>query len=300
MKASIPVTAEAPPFSWARTADYLELTKPRITLLVVITTLVGFYLGIATAAAPLLLLSHTLFGTAMVAGGASALNMYLERNLDSLMNRTAARPLPARRLHPRRALLFAALLSAYGVIHLALFVNPLTSGLSALTWGSYLFIYTPLKRRTWLCTLAGAVPGALPTLMGWAAATGTLSVGGWVLFAILFLWQLPHFYAIGWMYRDEYSRAGFLMLPVVDESGRRTSRQVALYVFALGAVSVLPWAVGMAGNVFLAGAVVTAAWMIWRGFQFARSRNDGSARGLFLASILYLPILLTLLMADKI
>ena len=285
--------------SWSRTADFLELTKPRITVLVVATTLVGFYVG-AHRAISFALLCHTLLGTALVASGASAFNQYLERHLDAQMLRTVRRPLPAGRLQSGEALIFAVLISSSGMIYLFALVNPLTSLLSALTFISYLFLYTPMKTRTWLCTLIGAVPGALPVTMGWAAVNNSLSLGAWVLFAIVFFWQLPHFYAIGWMYREDYARAGFPMLPIIDLSGARTSRQVNLYIIALLAVTVLPSLMGLAGNAYLGGAIALGLLFLTYGAFFSRLRDRSSARRLFLASICYLPILLALMALDKV
>ncbi len=282
-----------------RTNDFLQLTKPRITVLVVITTLVGFYVG-TPSALPLVLLAHTLLGTALVAGGASAFNMYLERNLDGLMRRTARRPLPSGRMGSREALAFAAVISAAGMIYLFLLVNFLTSLLSVLTFMSYLALYTPLKRRTWLCTLIGAVPGALPTAMGWAAVNGTLPPRAWILFAIVFVWQLPHFYAIGWMYREDYARAGFPLLPVVDETGTRTSRQAGLFILLLIGITVLPSWTGLAGKVYLTGACALGLWFLAYGLLFVRQRDRNSARRLFLVSVCYLPMLFGLMMIDKV
>jgi heme o synthase len=293
------VQAQAPPASRARTADFLELTKPRITFLVVITTLAAFYLG-TSGTVPLLPLCHALLGTALVASGASAFNMYLERNLDALMRRTTGRPLPSGRVQSGEALVFAVIVSSAGMIYLFVFVNHLTSLLSALTFLSYLFLYTPLKTRTWLSTVIGAVPGALPVTMGWAAATGGLSIGAWVLFGILFLWQLPHFYAIGWMYREDYARAGFPMLPVIDLTGFRTARQVNLYLLALLALTALPARIGLVGPLYLAGAIILGILFFIYGAIFSRKRDRRSAHNLFLASILYLPVLLTLLIVDKV
>jgi protoheme IX farnesyltransferase len=280
-----------------RAADFFELTKPRITVLVLVTTLVGFYFGIDRLLS--LLLVHTLAGTALVAAGASAFNMYLERSLDALMQRTRRRPLPAGRLQPGEALVFAVVISTAGMVYLYLLVNPLTSLLSAITFISYIFLYTPLKTRTWLCTLIGAIPGALPVAMGWAAAAGTLSAKAWILFGIVFLWQLPHFYAIGWMYRDDYAVAGFPMLPVLDATGGRTSRQASLYILGLIGISSLPSFTGMAGLVYLGGAMILGAFFLWFGIRFAQARDRVSARTLFFASIAYLPAVLVLMMVDK-
>ena len=292
-----PATASL--IKWARTADFLELTKPRITLLVLVTTLVGFYLGLR-GSVPLVLLGHTLVGTALVAGGASAFNMYFERHLDALMKRTLSRPLPAGRVRSGEALAFALSISVAGAVYLCAFVNVLTSIISAVTFASYLFLYTPLKKRTWLCTLMGAIPGALPAAMGWTAATGHLSLGAWVLFAIVFFWQLPHFYAIGWMYREDYARAGFPMLAVIDSSGSRTSRQASMYIVLLIVVTAIPSIIGLAGLVYLVGASALGLLFLAYAFWFARLRDRVSARRLFMASICYLPILLALLMVDKV
>ena len=293
------LTASESNSAWARTADFLELTKPRITLLVVATTLVGFYVG-SRASMPFLLLCHTLLGTGLVASGASALNQYLERHLDALMLRTLSRPLPAGRLQSGEALIFAVFISSAGMIYLFAFVNPLTSLLAALTLLGYLFLYTPLKTRTWLSTLIGAVPGALPTAMGWAAVNNGLSAGAWVLFAIVFFWQLPHFYAIGWMYREDYARAGFPMLPIIDLSGARTGRQVNLYIVALVLATVLPSLMGLTGYAYLGGALALGVLFLAYGAIFARLRDRNSARRLFLVSVCYLPILLVLMALDKV
>jgi protoheme IX farnesyltransferase len=285
--------------AWARTADFLELTKPRITLMVLVTTLVGFYLGL-NGRVPLLLLAHTMLGTALVAGGASAFNMYVERHLDALMKRTVARPLPAGRLQAGEALVFALATTVTGVVYLIFFVNILTGLIAAITLSSYLFLYTPLKRRTWLCTLVGAVPGALPAAMGWTAVTGRFSPGACVLFAIVFLWQLPHFYAIGWIYREDYAKAGFPMLAVIDTSGSRTSRQASVFIVLLILVTVIPVMIGLAGWIYLGGALALGFLFLLYGFGFARLRDRISARRLFMASIYYLPVLLALLIFDKV
>ena len=286
----------------SRAADFLELTKPRITLLVLATTMVGFYLA-APASIPLALLSHTLLGIGLVAGGASALNMWLERRPDSLMRRTAGRPGDRRTLRqtPRHhhALSFALALSGAGLVYLFLWVNRLTSALAVMTVLAYLFLYTPLKTRTWLCTLVGAVPGALPPILGWIAATGKISLGGILLFVIVFLWQLPHFYAIGWMYREDYARAGFPMLPVIDTTGRRTGWQASAYILALILVTLLPTAAGLAGFLYLAGAVLSGICFLVCGVLFARLRDFVSARRLFVVSVFYLPLLMALLVIDK-
>lgn len=299
MKANVDSVSPSALFTWARAADFLELTKPRITALVLVTVFVGFYLGAQTRF-PLIILGNTLLGTALVAAGASALNMWLERSRDSRMQRTLNRPLPAGRMQSREAMVFAVALSAVGIIYLTALVNALTGLLAAATLLSYVFLYTPLKTRTWLCTLVGAVPGATPPLIGWAAATGDLSLGAWVLFAIVFFWQLPHFFAIAWIYREDYARAGFPMLAVIDATGGRTSRQVSLYIAALFIVTFIPASIGLAGTVYLAGAILLGLSFLAFGLLFARRRDQVSARQLFLVSVCYLPALLTLLIVDKI
>lgn len=284
--------------SGSRAADFLELTKPGITVLVVTTTMVGFCLGLQGAVAfPHLL--HALAGTALVAGGASALNMYMERDLDSRMRRTARRPLPTGRLQPEEALAFALTIAVAGMVYLFVFVNPLTSLLSAITLISYLFLYTPLKTRTWACTLIGAVPGALPALMGWSAANGRVGAGGWALFAIVFFWQVPHFYAVGWMYREDYARGGFPMLPVLDLSGERTSRQISTSILLLMVSTAMPFLLGLSGPMYAAMAGALGIVFLYFGIVFVRRRSRQSARRVFFYSIAYLPGLFALLMIDR-
>ena len=282
----------------ARTSAFLELTKPKLTSLVLFTTFIGFCAGIHKPVT--LLLIHTLIGTALVAGGAGAFNMHKERKIDARMKRTSLRPLAAGRLESRQALAFAFLTSVGGFVYLYLFVNHLTGLLSAIVFACYLFLYTPLKTKTWLSTLVGAVPGALPIVMGWTAANAHLSYGAWVLFAIVFLWQIPHFYAIGWMYRDEYARAGLPVLSVIDSSGQRTGRQSVVFIAILIAASLFPSFIGLAGPAYRVGAVVFGFVFLGYGIHFARSRDRISARRLFLISALYLPALLLLLVLEKI
>jgi heme o synthase len=288
-----------PVLARTRCLDYLELTKPRITLLVLATTLVGFYLG-TEGKLQVLPLLHSLVGTGLVAAAASALNMWLERDLDSLMKRTVGRPLPAGRLQPGEALAFSLVIAAAGLVYLLLFANVLASALAAITLLSYLLVYTPLKTRTWLCTLIGAVPGAVPPMIGWAAATGELAYGAWILFAIVFFWQMPHFYAIAWMHREDYRRAGFPMLPIIDRDGKRTSRQVSLYLSALILVTLLPSAIGLAGFAYLIGALALGLIFLTSGLYFARMRDRISALRLFIISVCYLPALMALLAIDKV
>lgn len=290
------VQATVPVKSWL--AVYADLIKARLTTLVLLTTLVGFYVGFE---GPMnyLLMFHALFGTALVASGAAALNQLLEREYDARMRRTAGRPLPSGRLQPVTVMLFGGVCSLAGTIWLALLVNPLTSVLGAVSLVSYLFIYTPLKRMTWLNTAVGAIPGALPPLMGWAAARGELAGGGWVLFAILALWQLPHFFAIAWIYQEEYAKAGFKMLPSVDPDGSRTAHQSVNHTMLLLPVSLCPFLFHLAGTFYLAGAMILGVGYLWCAIRFAKRLDVKSAKQLFLASILYLPLLLILLVVDK-
>jgi protoheme IX farnesyltransferase len=282
--------------SWS--AVFADLTKARLTTLVLLTTAVGFYLG-ENAAMNYLLMFHTLLGTALVASGASALNQLLEREYDARMRRTQDRPLPSGRLQPTTVMLFGGICSVAGLVYLAVLVNPLTSIIGAVTLVSYLFIYTPLKRVTWMNTLIGAIPGALPPLMGWTAARNELGNEGWALFAILFFWQLPHFFAIAWMYRDEYAKAGFIMLPNVDADGSRTAQQAVSNTIALMLVSLCPFVFGMSGKIYLVCAVIFGAGFLFCAIQFSRRLTLASARQLFFASIIYLPLLLTAMCWDK-
>jgi len=282
-----------------RFAVFSELIKARLTVLVLLTTLTGFYLGQAGPVNWLLLL-QTMLGTGLLAAGAAALNQFLERQHDALMRRTQDRPLPSQRLHPDTALIFGAACSVAGMVHLAYAVNLLTSFLGALTLASYLFLYTPLKRMTTLNTVIGAVPGALPPLMGWTAVRGEISVGGWALFAILFFWQLPHFLAIAWLYREDYARAGFVMLPVRDPDGIRTGRSAVSHTLGLLPVSLAPFLLGMAGAVYVFGAMLLGGVFIGLAIRFSRELTDRRARQLFFYSILYLPLLLGLMALDKI
>jgi heme o synthase len=291
------LSATAAEKSW--TSVFADLVKARLTTLVLLTTLVGFYLG-WHGAMNYALMFYTLTATALVAAGASALNQLLECEYDAKMRRTQSRPLPSGRLQPTTVMIFGGVSSVAGLIYLALAVNVLTSVIGAVTLVSYLFIYTPLKRVTWLNTAIGAVPGALPPLMGWTAARGELTGEGWALFAILFFWQLPHFFAIAWMYRDEYAKAGFKMLPGIDPEGRRTAQQSVSNTLALLAVSLFPFVFKMAGTAYLAGAIVLGAVFLWCAVRFSRQLTLACARQLFFASIIYLPLLLALMVWDKV
>jgi len=281
----------------SRTADLVALTKPRLNVLVVLTTIAAYYLG-AESDFGLLSLIHTIVGTALVAGGASALNQVWERNTDKLMRRTRLRPLPDLRLQPAEATWFGVVLSVVGLAQLWLGANALAALTALLTLVSYVLFYTPLKVRTSLSTIVGAVPGALPAVIGWAAATNTLSIEAWVLFAIVFMWQMPHFLAIAWMYRDDYARAGIPLLPVIEPDGRSTGRQAVLYSVALVPVSLLPSVVQLAGAYYLTGAIVLGAVIVWLAVEFAATRTIVAARRLFFATILYLPLLWLVLLAD--
>ena len=283
--------------SWL--AVYADLFKARLTLLVLLTTLVGFYVGFRGPLDYLLLL-HTLLGTALVASGASALNQLFEREYDARMRRTCHRPLPSGRLQPPTVLAIGVGSAGLGLIYLAQEVNLTTSLLGAITFVTYVFVYTPLKRVTWLNTAVGAIPGALPPLIGWTAACGEITLQGMALFAIQALWQVTHFMAIAWMYREEYAKAGFEMLPVLDPNGRRTGRQALLHALALLPVSLGPFFLHLAGPVYLAGAMVLGLAFAWFAARFARLLTLSGARQLFCASILYLPLLLAVMMLDKI
>ena len=282
----------------SRIGDYVALTKPRLNLLVLITTLAGLYLG-APGGVPMPIVFHTLVGTALVAGGAAALNQVWERDTDRLMRRTASRPMAAGRLTVAEGTVFGVLLSATGVIELAWQVNPISAAVAAATLISYVLIYTPLKRVTSLATLVGAVPGALPPVIGWAAATNEISAPAVVLFGIDFFWQMPHFLAIAWMHREDYRKAGIPLLPVLEPDGRRTGQQALLYSAALWPVSLLPMFVGLAGLPYSIVATALGFLLIWLSSEFARERSSATARRLFLYSILYLPLLLGALCLDR-
>jgi protoheme IX farnesyltransferase len=278
-----------------RAAGFLELTKPRIVLLVLVTTLLGFVLANGRAPGGALLLVAALAGTALATGGANALNMCLERDADARMLRTRARPLPAGLIAPGSALAFGVVLASAGVLLLAAAVNLLTALLGAASVAFYVFLYTPLKRRSPACTLVGAVPGAIPPVMGWTAARDALAPEATMLFAILFLWQIPHFLAIAWMYREDYARGGFPMLSVVDPGGASTARQTVLGVLALIVVSLVPTLAGMTDAFYFFSALAIGLAFLAAAVRFAARLGDRDARVVFVASIVYLPILLTLL-----
>ena len=275
------------------------LTKPEVNFLVVASALVGFYLG---SRGPLhwALMFNTLLGTFLVASGTATLNEYFERHYDARMRRTASRPLPAGRLSAAEGLCFGLVLSVGGGVYLAWTVNGLASFLALLTLTSYLLLYTPLKRKTPLCTLVGALPGAMPPLIGWAAARGSLALEAWVLYAILFFWQFPHFTAIAWLYRKDYSRAGYLMLPPADHDGRFMATQVMGFSLLLIPVSIIPALLGQAGSLYLIGAVALGLFFAYHGARLAVMRTAPLARRVLLASVVYLPLIYALMMINKV
>jgi len=281
-----------------RFAAFLELTKPRITFLIVLTAAAGFALG-STASIDYALLSKAMFGIALLSSGIATINQYMERDLDVLMRRTASRPLPSGKLMPWEALTFGVTLTVLAEVYLSVFVNPLTGLLGLTVIAGYLFAYTPLKTRTSLSTMVGAFPGAVPPLIGWAAARGEIGIEAWVLFAILFLWQFPHFLAIAWMYREDYSRAGILMLPVVEPDGRVTGQQIVVYTLMLLPVSLLPTFLGISGKIYLYGAIVLGLLFLYSSVRAAFSKSRQEARRLLLASVIYLPLLFILMVVNS-
>jgi protoheme IX farnesyltransferase len=298
MKTAMTVCPEAPSLARSRLADYVMLTKPRVAVLVLFTVASGALLA-AAGSPDWIMLCHTVFGRALVAGGASALNQLLERESDGLMWRTENRPLPAGRLLPTEVLLFGTALGMAGLAYLALVVRqPLAALVAAITFLSYVFVYTPLKRKTTLNTLIGAVPGALPPVIGWVAVRGSFDREIVSLFVLLFLWQVPHFLAIAWIYRADYGRAGLCMLPVVDRDGGMSGRQMVGYCLALLPASLMPLLLGRAGLLYLAGALVLGAGFLGFALAFWRVRSLARARGVLRASLVYLPALLALLMID--
>lgn len=279
-------------------AAYRELAKPRIVTMVLVTTVLGY--AMAGGALDAIYLVWLLLGTGMVAGGASALNHYLERDADARMNRTKSRPIPSGQISPTAALNYGAYLVLAGTILLGLKVNLLTAHLGLLSAFLYALVYTPLKRLSWWNTPVGAIPGAIPPLMGWAAATNGLSLGAWLLFAILFIWQHPHFYAIAWMFRDDYERGGFKMLPVVHPDGKRTFRQILGYSVLLVPVSLLPTLIGMSGWIYFFGALAVGLFMLASSVALVRSHAYQDARKVLRASVIYLPVLMSLIVLDTV
>jgi len=282
-----------------RALDFLELTKPRVVLMVLVTTTVGFYLG-SQGEPDYVSLLHTLFGTALAGGGTLTLNQLLEREADAKMERTRLRPLPDGRLQPMDALVFGTLITVSGLLYLTLAVNPLSALVTATIVVTYLFAYTPLKKKTSLCSIVGAIPGALPPVIGWAAAREALNLEAWVLFTIMFLWQMPHSLAIGWLYREDYARAGFRLLPVIDQDGKSTGRQIVSNCLALLAVGLIPTLIGFTGTLYFFCALLLGGIFLWYGISLARSRSQVAARRLLFASLLYLPVLLAVMAFDKV
>jgi heme o synthase len=282
----------------SKLSGYLALTKPDVSFLVLMTTAAGFYMG-SRGPVDWLRMLHVICGTIIIAAGTAALNHYIERESDRHMRRTAARPLPSGLLGPREALVFGVALCIAGATYLAIATGYLPCVLGVFTCLSYLLAYTPLKTRTVWATFVGAIPGAIPPMIGWAAATGKLDAGAWMLFAILFVWQFPHFHAIAWMYREDYARAGILMLPVVDKDGTRTYRQIVLYAGALVAISLLPSLLGLAGVLYFFGALVSCTALVQVCLWAAHSKTNARAKWLMHATVIHIPILLGLMMYDK-
>ena len=282
-----------------RFADFFELAKPRIVLMVLVTAFVGFYVGSETIPDYLRLL-QMLFGTALAAGGTLALNQFVERDTDAMMQRTRRRPLPDGRVQPREALWFGALITMAGLVYLALAVNLQSAWVTALITLSYLLLYTPMKRKSSLCMLVGAVPGALPPVIGWVAARGDFKVDAWVLFAIMFLWQVPHTLAIARLYREDFAKAGIQFLPVIDPEGASTNRQIISHCAALLAVSLLPTLLGLAGAVYFTVAFVLGVGFLASGISLAMESTPSGARRLLFASLIYLPVLLLVMALDRV
>ncbi len=277
---------------------YVDLTKPRITFMVMLMTMAGFCLA-SDGAIDWLKLLQLSFGVVLLSSGISTLNQWMERDLDALMLRTQERPLPSGKLTATQALLFGTTLTIFATLYLAILINPLTAILGAATALSYLFLYTPLKTRTPLSTAWGALPGAMPPLVGWAAARGNLSLASLAPFAIMFLWQFPHFLAIAWMYREDYERAGIKMLPVVEPNGKATSRQIVIFTLLLLPVSLLPTLLGTSGNVYFVGAIVLGLGFLYFSIRAAVSKTKWQARYLLLASVIYLPVLFALMVFNR-
>lgn len=282
--------------------DYIALTKPRITWLILMSTGIGYFFGLKThfsGWASWLLLLHTLVGTGLVASGTAALNQWYEREADSRMRRTEKRPLPAGKMAPSSAMWFGIVVACAGLVELWFGANPLTAMLGFATLGSYLGLYTPLKQRTHLATVIGAVPGAMPPLIGYAAAHGSLTLEALSLFVILFIWQFPHFLAIAWMYREDYARAGIQMLPVVEPDGQSTSRQIVGYASTLIPVSLFPVFLGMSGKIYFFGALALGIWFLYTGVRVAFDRTNQRARRVLLVSVIYLPVIYGLMVLDR-
>src|SRR6266436_7638358 len=298
LHSSAAAQAVVPSSAKARSAAYIELTKPRITSLIVLTSAAGFALG-SRGAVNYVALIQAMIGIALLSSGIATLNQFMERDLDGLMRRTENRPLPSGRLTPFEALWFGVALTMGAELYLALSVNMLTAVLGLTVIAGYLFLYTPLKTRTSLSTAVGAFPGAMPPLIGWAAARGEIDLAAWVLFAILFLWQFPHFLAIAWMYREDYGRAGIRMLPVVEPEGRVTGQQIVAFTIMLIPVSLLPALMGLSGRVYLVAAIALGLLFLVSSVRAALSKSNQHARQLLLASVLYLPLLFGVMVLNR-
>ena len=283
----------------SRANAYVALTKPDVSFLVLITTAAGFYMG-SRGPVDWLHMVHTVFGTMLIAAGTAALNHYIERDSDRLMRRTASRPLPSGVLKPRQALVYGIALSIAGALYLYFAAGTLAAGLGVITCLGYLLAYTPLKKRTVWATFVGAFPGAIPPMIGWVAATGRLDLGAWLLFAILFFWQFPHFHAIAWMYREDYARAGILMLPVVDPEGSRTFRQILVTAAALVGISLLPAIAGLTGVFYFFGALGLSVALLQVCVWAASAKTNNRAKWLMHATVAYIPLLLVFMVYDKI
>ena len=295
----LPLAVESPPLALReRVAAFVELTKPRITFLIVLTSAAGFCLG-SKAQVDYLTLFNALLGIALLSSGIATLNQFMERGLDARMRRTITRPLPSGKLTPTQALWFGVALTVAAEVYLALFVNLLTAAFGVSVIVGYLFCYTPLKTRSSLSTLVGAFPGAMPPLMGWTAATGHAGLEAWALFAILFMWQFPHFLAIALMYREDYARAGILMLPVVEPEGRLTAQQIVIWTLLLVPVSLFPTVLGTTGAIYFYGAFLLGLLFLATSVHAALSKSRQGARRLLLASVLYLPVLFGLMVFNK-
>ena len=282
-----------------RVGAFVELTKPRIAILLVLTSAAGFYLG-STGSFDFVLFANSMISIALLAFGVATLNQYWERDLDKLMKRTSTRPLPTNKVTPSEALVFGILQCVVAEVYLFFLVNPLTAFLGLLVIVGYVLVYTPLKTRTSVSTAIGAIPGALPPLMGWTAVCNDITLGAWALFAMQFLWQFPHFMAIAWMYREEYAKAGILMLPVVEPAGKITMRQIVMFTIMLVPVSLAPFFFGISGPIFLGAAVILGILFLIASIRVARSKTNEMAKHLLLVSVIYLPLLFIFMVADKI
>ncbi len=280
-----------------RVAAFVELTKPRIAFMLVLTSAAGFYLG-TKGSFDAVVFVNAMIGICLLAFGVATLNQYIEKDIDALMDRTAKRPLPTGKISSNEALVFGILQTAVAEIYLYFLVNPLTAVLGVTVIVGYVLMYTPLKTRTSASTAIGAIPGAMPPLMGWTAASNEITIGAWALFAMLFLWQFPHFLAIAWMYRKQYAKAGILMLPVVEPSGRITARQIVLFTIMLVPISLAPFFLGFAGIIYLIGGTLLGIWFLVESVLMARAKTDERARRLLLVSVIYLPLIFGLLVFD--